>query len=147
LTDFRQLGRATQKARQLVVKPSGFSELAWGSRGVSVGHDLSEEEWRAAIDLALQSFPSTPYILQKFHKGKKVEIEYYDFEKERLVQMEGRVRLSPYYFVAGKEAHLGGVLGTIVSLEKKLIHGMVDAVMVPCAVSPIEKIPGENETL
>lgn len=134
LTDFHRLGGASQKARQWVIKPSGFSELAWGSRGVAVGHDLSEEGWRAAIDRALQSFPTTPYILQRFHKGKKVEVEYYDFEKERLVQMEGRVRLSPYYFIAGKEAHLGGILATVVSLEKKLIHGMVDAVMVPCAI-------------
>jgi hypothetical protein len=142
VTDFGQLGGTTQKSRQLVVKPSGFSELAWGSRGVSVGHDLSEEEWRSAIDRALRSFPSTPYVLQKFHKGKKVETEYYDFENERLIQMEGRVRLSPYYFIAGKEAHLGGILATVVSLEKKLIHGMVDAVMVPAGVG--QGAPGVN---
>ncbi|MFQ5589128.1 MAG: hypothetical protein ACE5F7_09840 [Nitrospiria bacterium] len=135
VTNFRQLGRAKKKERELVIKPSGFSELAWGSRGVSVGHDLSEEAWRETIDNALASFQTTPYILQVFHKGKKVTVEYADFENNRLVPMQGRVRLSPYYFVEGKEARLGGVLATVCSLEKKLIHGMVDAVMAPCAVT------------
>jgi len=135
VADFRQLGEATQKERQLILKPSGFSELAWGSRGVVAGHDHSEQEWKAAIDKALQSFPTTPYILQKFHKGKKVTVGYCDFEEERTVIMEGRARLSPYYFVDGKEARLGGVLATIVSTEKKLIHGMVDAVMAPVSVN------------
>ncbi|TAJ98640.1 MAG: hypothetical protein EPO39_17740 [Candidatus Manganitrophaceae bacterium] len=136
VTDFRQLGGATQKERQLIIKPSGFSELAWGSRGVVAGHDHPEEEWKGAIDRALQSFPTTPYILQKFHKGRKGMVRYYDFEGERVVSMEGRARLSPYYFVDGKEAKLGGILATVVSTEKKLIHGMVDAVIAPCAVAP-----------
>ncbi|MBI3805263.1 MAG: hypothetical protein HY282_16050 [Nitrospirae bacterium] len=135
VTDFRQLGGATQKERQLILKPSGFSELAWGSRGVIAGHDHPEEEWKAAIEHALQRFSTTPYILQKFRKGKKVTVSYYDFEGEQTVTMEGRARLSPYYFVDGKEARLGGILATVVSTEKKLIHGMVDAVMAPCAVA------------
>lgn len=135
VTDFRQLAQTTQKGRRFVIKPSGFSALAWGSRGVSVGHDLSEEEWRKGMNGALASFQTTPYVLQKFHKGKKFRMEYYDFDQEKLVTMSGRVRLSPYYFVEGKEARLGGVLATLCSLEKKLIHGMVDAVMAPCAVA------------
>ncbi|MCG3111247.1 MAG: hypothetical protein MCM46_05415 [Candidatus Manganitrophus sp. SB1] len=135
VTDFRQLGEATQKERHLIIKPSGFSEFAWGSRGVIAGHDHPEEAWKEAIDRALQSFPTTPHLLQKFHKGKKVTVRYYDFEGAREVAMEGRARLSPYYFVDGKEAKLGGILATVVSTEKKLIHGMVDAVMAPCAVA------------
>lgn len=132
---FQQLGDATKKERQFAIKPSGFSELAWGSRGVSVGHDMSEEDWRKTIAYALAQFPETPYILQRFHKGKKVRVDYVDFEKKRCLEMVGRVRLSPYYFVEGKEAHLGGVLATVCSPEKKLIHGMVDAVMAPCAMT------------
>ena len=49
--------------------------------------------------------------------------------------MNGRVRLSPYYFVADDETTLAGILVTIVPADKKLIHGMVDAVMVPAAIS------------
>jgi len=70
VADWRDLAEASQRDRRYVVKPSGFSELAWGSRGVSVGHDLPQSEWAAALDAALASFPTTPSILQEFHKGR-----------------------------------------------------------------------------
>ena len=41
VAEWRELAAASQRDRRYVVKPSGFSELAWGSRGVSIGHDLS----------------------------------------------------------------------------------------------------------
>ena len=50
--------------------------------------------------------------------------------------MKGRARLCPYYFVSGEgdamRAPLGGVLATIVPADKKIGHGMSDAVMLPC---------------
>ena len=52
--------------------------------------------------------------------------------------MVGRARLTPYYFVAGDTVTLGGATATVVPIDKKLIHGMVDAVMVPCAVRQTE---------
>lgn len=133
VTDWRELAHASQKDRQYVVKPSGFSELAWGSRGVSIGHDLSQKEWAAVLDHALTSFPTTPYILQEFHKGKQVELSYYDAMRADMTPMSGRTRLSPYYFVHHGEARLAGILATVCSLEKKIIHGMRDAIMAPCA--------------
>jgi hypothetical protein len=136
VSDFRRLAHTTQKERQLVVKPSGFSELAWGSRGVSIGHDLPQAEWAAALDHALQSFPHTPYILQEFHKGRLFEASYWDERSETMVPMSGRVRLSPYYFIAGDKAELGGILATVCPANKKIIHGMVDAIMAPCALAP-----------
>ena len=136
VTDWRELAAATQKERHFVIKPSGFSELAWGSRGVSVGHDLPQAEWAAAIDHALASFQTTPYILQEFHKGRTYELDYWDPAANTLVKMNGRARLSPYYFVAGGKAELAGILATVCSAEKKIIHGMKDAIMVPCALQP-----------
>ena len=47
--------------------------------------------------------------------------------------MSGRARLSPYYFVSGEKTELAGILATICPADKKVIHGMKDAVMVPCA--------------
>jgi hypothetical protein len=44
-------------------------------------------------------------------------------------KMPGRVRLCPYYFVEEEGVRLRGILATVCSLEKKLIHGMEDAVM------------------
>ena len=53
-------------------------------------------------------------------------------------EVEGRVRLCPYYFVDPKakkpDAKLGGVLATIVPADKKVIHGMSDGALVPCVV-------------
>ena len=51
-----------------------------------------------------------------------------------IVPMSGRARLSPYYFVSGDRAELRGVLATVCPPDKKVIHGMRDAIMVPCAV-------------
>jgi len=136
VTNWRDLAAATQKERHYVIKPSGFSELAWGSRGVSVGHDLPQAEWAAAIEQALSSFPATPYILQEFHKGRLFDLSYWDAASHTMQRMSGRARLSPYYFVADGKAELAGILATICSAEKKIIHGMKDAIMVPCAVHP-----------
>ena len=134
VSDWRELAHAGQKERRLVIKPSGFSELAWGSRGVSIGHDLPQPEWAAALDRALDLFSTTPSVLQEFHKGKQFNQSYYDEHTETVVPMAGRVRLSPYYFVIGGQAKLAGILATVCALEKKVIHGMKDAIMAPCAV-------------
>lgn len=134
--NWTDLAGATQKERHFVIKPSGFSELAWGSRGVSVGHDLPQSEWAAAIDSALTAFPHTPYILQEFHKGRQYQLNYFDAVTGELRAMAGRARLSPYYFVTGEHVALAGILATICPADKKVIHGMKDAIMVPCAVDP-----------
>ncbi|MFZ0032550.1 MAG: hypothetical protein WAK84_11840 [Candidatus Cybelea sp.] len=130
ISDFRQLIALPKSERAYVVKPSGFSELAWGSRGVKIGDDLTREEWTATIEMALGSFDRTLWILQRFHKGKLVRQTYFDREADEVREYDGRVRLCPYYFVTGEESvRLGGVLATIAPADKRLIHGMTDAVM------------------
>lgn len=135
VVDWSDLGAATQKQRHFVLKPSGFSDLAWGSRGVSVGHDLPQNEWATAIETALASFPRTPYVLQEFHKGRQYQVDYFDTHSMDIHTMAGRARLSPYYFVTGESAELAGILATICPADKKVIHGMKDAVMVPCTLA------------
>ncbi len=136
LTDWQQLKAYSQRERELILKVSGYSEEAWGARGVYLGSDLSAEDWSVAVDKALLGFDRTPYILQRYHKPRLVESQYFDFEANQLVPMPGRVRLCPYYFVAGENdsarATLGGVLATICPADKKIIHGMKDAILVPC---------------
>lgn len=134
VSGWEQLKGGTQKERELVIKPSGFSPDAWGSRGVRIGHDMPQDEWSKAIDSALESFEESPHILQEFHKGAAFELSYYDFEAETIKPMRGRARLCPYYFVVDDEVRLSGVLATVTPLDKKLIHGMVDAIMAPCSV-------------
>jgi hypothetical protein len=138
LTDWRQLKTLSQKERDLILKVSGFSEKAWGARGVFLGSDLSQADWGKAVDDALANFAKSPSVLQRFEKPKIDEVNWFDFQKNEVVPMKGRARLCPYYFVAGEmdsaRAQLGGVLATIVPADKKIVHGMTDAVLAPCAV-------------
>ena len=129
-----QLVGLTQKERQLVLKPSGFSPVAWGSRGVKIGHDLPEDEWAMAVREALEEFDGVRWVLQRFQNTKRRVVEWHDFETGDVRRMPGRVRLTPYYFATDAGVTLGGATATVVPIDKKLIHGMVDAVIVPCAV-------------
>lgn len=137
---WRGLGEATQSERKFAIKPSGFSELAWGSRGVVVGHDVSQEEWRRTIEKALKDFYKTPYILQEYHRGRHVQVSYMDRSSGDIRDMSGRVRLCPYYFVEGpqnkEDVQLRGIMATICPLDKKLIHGMEDAVITVVGCNP-----------
>ena len=119
----------------LILKISGFSPQAWGARGVYLGSDLSQADWSVAVDAALAGFSTSPYILQRYQKPKVVDFSWFDFEKNALTPMGGRVRLCPYYFVVGEgdaaRANLGGALATICPAEKKIIHGMTEAIFAP----------------
>jgi len=137
LTDWHQLKSLSQRDRELILKVSGYSERAWGARGVYFGSDLSVADWSEAVDRALREFDQSPYILQRYHKPRTVQSAYFDFEQNHLVEMPGRVRLCPYYFVAGNadsaRTQLGGVLATICPADKKILHGMTDAILAPCS--------------
>ena len=117
--DWHEMGGFSQKQRELVLKISGYSEHAWGSRGVYVGHDLPASEWAEAIQRALESFHAHPFILQRFEKSKLFDAQYFDFEADEVRAFKARVRLCPYYFVWGDDTRLGGILATIVPAEKK----------------------------
>lgn len=133
--NWQELFSLTQKEREMVIKPSGFSPLAWGSRGVTVGHDVSEEEWMKTLNQSLADFPKRPWILQAFYKAKRLRMSYLDGATRSIKTMGSRVRLTPYYFIVDGASRLGGILATLCPEDKKKIHGMTDAVMVPCAVS------------
>jgi hypothetical protein len=131
--DWREAARFSQKDRELLLKISGFSPLGWGSRGISLGSDLAHADWQKRIEHALETFESSPTILQRFHKGKQFEHPYWDSISGEIRTMKGRIRLSPYYFVEPDKVKLRGALATIVPADKKLLHGMRDAIMVPSA--------------
>jgi hypothetical protein len=139
LTDWRQLETLSHKERELILKVSGFSPHAWGARGVYLGSDLSHADWATAVRKAVASFPTSPYVLQRYHKPALVDAPWFDFEREEVVPMKGRARLCPYYFVTGEgdamRARLGGALATICPANKKIIHGMTEAVFAPCAIN------------
>ena len=129
---WEELGDFSQKQRDLLLKVSGFSHLSWGSRGVALGHDMPQAAWKAAVEAALREFDAQPRILQQFRKGKLFEHPYLDPTTGEMTVMHGRVRLCPYYFIVNGKSELKGVLATICPADKKLLHGMKDAILVPC---------------
>lgn len=136
VADWEEVAKFGRKERELVLKISGFSELGWGSRGVFIGHDLSPSEWQNALHTALQEAPRQPRLLQRFHAAQVVEHEAWDEAAGVARPVASRVRLCPYYFVQDQdEVKLGGVLATVCPADKKLLHGMRDAMMLPCVAA------------
>ncbi len=133
LQDWRILSSATQKERsQWVIKPSGYSPLAWGARGVRVGEDLSGHDWKQSLEEALSSFTRGPWLLQEW--GHPIRQSFQSISLEGIEERkEVRARISPFYFVTDTEekTKLSGVLATLCSLDKKILHGMPGAILAP----------------
>jgi len=138
LLDFHSLIGLTQKERELIIKPSGFSPESWGSRGVVIGHDLSEEDWNRSVTDAFNAWPVTPHVLQPFVRTALFELSCFDIDTDSVESGLYRVRACPYYFVRGGKATLGGVLMTACPQDKKIIHGMTDAILAPGAPVRLE---------
>ncbi len=131
-----EVGDFSQKERRLVAKLSGFNELAWGSKSVTIGHDLSGEDWKVAIEQAVNDFDTQPWMMQQYQPGRVVEHPYFDEATGAVKIMKGRVRLCPYYFIdSSGETNMGGTMATIVPADKKKIHGMRDGILVPCMIA------------
>ena len=130
---WEQLIDAGKRERNLILKISGFHESAWGARSVVLGSDSSREEWEEAIWRAVSMASTSLHILQVYKKPKRVVHPVYS-EEGSVVSMEGRVRLCPYYFVddAQQAVDLRGILATLCPADKKIIHGMKDASLIPC---------------
>jgi hypothetical protein len=129
IQSWEELAHFSQKQRRLVLKISGFSERAWGARGVVFGHDVSAGDWTAAVRGALADFERHPHVLQVFEESSLVETSWWNDAAGSVVPMKGRARLCPYYFMRGGEPVLGAVLVTVCPPDKKALHGMRDAVM------------------
>lgn len=133
ITDWLELTDASKKERTLVIKISGFHESAWGARSVTLGSDSSRPEWQQAIEQAIAMADTSLHVLQIYVKPSRHQHPVYR-DDGSIFQMESRVRLCPYYFVdeKTKQTHLHGVLATLCPSDKKIIHGMKDAALLPC---------------
>ena len=155
LADWRDLAAATQKERDLIMKISGYHETAWGARSVVLGSDCSREEWQQGIERAIGFAPTNLHILQAYKKPRRIEHRLYPGSAAAPGRIEGdggegarapssidtfaeatiragRLRLCPYYFVVGGQTRLSGALATFCPPDKKIIHGMQDAALLPC---------------
>jgi hypothetical protein len=138
LNDWRDLGAASQKERDLIIKISGFHETAWGARSVILGSDCSREEWQAGVERAIELAPANLHVLQEYKKPRRLDHRVYGPAADGLPAeasaKAGRLRLCPYYFVIDGKAKLSGALATFCPPDKKIIHGMQDAALLPCRV-------------
>jgi hypothetical protein len=116
-------------------KISGFHESAWGARGVTLGSDVPREVWQAAIEQALAEASHHPRVLQVFRKPRLLEHPIYPADAAAATDARpqpGRLRLCPYYTVEAGTTRLTGALATFGPADKKIIHGMQDAALLPC---------------
>jgi hypothetical protein len=139
LNDWRDLAGASQKERDLILKISGYHETAWGARSVVLGSDCSREEWQQAVERAIGLAPANLHVLQAYRKPRRVEHRLYatpaaGAPPAAASAKEGRLRLCPYYFLIDGQARLSGALATFCPPDKKIIHGMQDAALLPCRV-------------
>ncbi len=134
LHSWMDLAEASQKERNLVLKISGFHETAWGSRSVVIGNDVSKEEWAGSLAEACEAADSHLHVIQEFRKSIRLSHPLYSSDGE-VYEASGRLRLNPYYFVIGDKVELAGALATFCPPDKKIIHGMEDAAMLPCCVA------------
>ena len=160
LNDWRDLAGASQKERDLIIKISGYHETAWGARSVVLGSDCSRDEWEQAIHRAVELAPTNLHLLQTYRKPRRIEHPLYAASnppgsaQQRVdpaaadaptspvpgsaapfaTSKPGRLRLCPYYFVTGGRAQLSGALATFCPPDKKIIHGMQDAALLPCRI-------------
>ena len=131
IREWSDLSDASQKERNLIIKISGFHETAWGARSVTLGSDSSKEDWKDGIAQAVEMSENHLHVLQEYRKPKRLSHPVYS-EPDSTFAMQGRLRLCPYFFVKGDKAELAGILATFCPADKKIIHGMRDAAMLPC---------------
>lgn len=139
LNDWRDLVGASQKERDLIIKISGYHETAWGARSVVLGSDCSREEWQHGVERAIELAPTNLHVLQVYKKPRRIEHRVFDRPVDgsatpAAAMKPGRLRLCPYYFLTEGRARLSGALATFCPPDKKIIHGMQDAALLPCRV-------------
>jgi hypothetical protein len=136
LSNWKDLIGASQKERDLIIKISGFHETAWGARSIVLGSDSSREEWQAGVERALELASTNLHVLQTYRKPRRVGHSLYNAEAPHEAKVtDGRLRLCPYYFVVEGKTRLSGALATFCPPDKKIIHGMQDAALLPVQVT------------
>jgi hypothetical protein len=106
---------------------------------VVLGSDCSREQWQQGVERAIELAPDNLHILQAYRKPRRIQHPVYDPNAKlgrpgEAMLKAGRLRLCPYYFVVGGQPRLSGALATFCPPDKKIIHGMQDAALLPCRV-------------
>ena len=138
---FVALAQTTQKERRLVIKPSGFSELAWGSRASPSGTICRKSNGPPPWNRHSSRFQRHPC----YRNFTKVVCSIQPTSMNDAIpwcRCPGGT-LVALLFYCRRQGRAGGV-GHAVPSNKKIIHGMVDAIMAPCAINPDMVAEGEG---
>ena len=124
-----------ERAMESVVASAGRVDILVNCAGVrEIGdvYTLPADEWENVIAINLSG--THLHILQDYRKPRRETHPVFDADGN-VSDQEGRLRLCPYFFIIEGEVRLGGALATFCPPDKKIIHGMQDAAMLPCRVT------------
>ncbi len=133
--DWMQLDAARQERARLRRQAVGLLRARLGLARRARSPTISRaRNGRPRLREGLAAFDRTPHICSASTKGSACACRYFDRAKERRrCRWTGACACRRTYFVAGESVRLGGILATIAPADKRLIHGMTDAIMAPCA--------------
>jgi len=130
IKDWGDLAELSRKQRKFILKTSGFSTDGSWAKGVVFLEKLNKQNCRETMKNAAHA--DGLYVLQEFRKGTKFSHKYFDFHASEMREMNGRVRVTPYYSV--EDGSLLTAKATMCE-NTDIIHGMVDSINVPVVES------------
>jgi hypothetical protein len=124
LDSWEDLVTIPRSQRKYVIKISGYDETALWAKGIHFLHRLNQQEVRDVLRQVAES-PQT-YIIQKYEKPITVPQEYIDPETKELKKMDGRVRITPYFYTG--DGSLVTAKATVCPPDSDKVHTRGDSV-------------------
>ena len=129
-----RIANTTKNTRPYVLKQSGFSEQAFGGRGVTIGLEESTTRWKERVQSAYSGKRGL-WIIQDYIESWQPEVEYWDKNTDSMVRQRMRLRVLPFFFKIAEEAEIGAV--EVNARRRRKVHLMNDATSVPAALTSV----------
>lgn len=128
--EWDQLADLPKSQRKFVLKRVGAHPEASWARSVFFLDDMSKEGVRQLLRRCARE-KSAWWVIQSLVVGKKFHQEFADFSAKKMVSMDGRVRLTPYY-----DFRTGKLLSAKATIRPRTLylHGATDAINTAVAV-------------
>jgi len=123
LKNWEELGQLPAGQRMFVVKRVGGHQDSSWARSVIFLHKISGLATQQLLETALEE--SGQWIIQPFIKSSKVIQRYYSPSDKKIVEMKGRIRITPYYSFSEGRWLVGKAT---IRRNTLLIHGATDSI-------------------
>lgn len=97
IRSWSDLAKLSRRKRGYVLKPSGFDSHASWSKGLIFLNQLSRRKAEEVLEM-VSNTPLGTWVIQRFIEGRHLTLPYFDFQRESIETMTGKVRLTPYFF-------------------------------------------------